>query len=635
MNGFLYFCRMTQTIEVKRQIRIPYILRLVIFWLVIFALFRFTFLAFHFTTIAQSGLLAALHSIIAGFRLDLSTISFLIFPPFLFWILQQFMKGRLITLLNTIYNIIILFLISLLAVSNIKMYHEWGALLNFGVFDYVSHPREVLTFISTSQLLLLIAFLILYFGFSLWLYKKIVTNFSTPIKNIFLKTALILLPIVILPIMARGGLQLAPINESSAYFSTTPFYNHVAINPAWYFLHSYFDLKTTKNPYVYMDSADAEKRNKNLFLKSETPTPSILKTQKPNIVIIILESWTADIIQSLGGENNITPNFDTLSRQGLLFTQIYAAGSRTEHGLISVLSGFPPPPLISIITIPAKSEKLKSINSVLADDGYSSSFYYGGEAGFVNMKSYLINSGFASIVDKASFAENQLNSKWGAHDQYVFEKQLHDLKSAPAPFLSVLLTLSSHEPFEVPMKTPFDDDHSEPGKFRKAAYYSDHCLGEYFRAAKKESWYDNTLFILVADHGHRLPKERDFNMPESKRIPLLFFGNVLQENIRGKTVDKTCNQNDIAATLLSQLNKNYNDFPTSRDILNPDTKDFAYYTNDNVWGWITPDQKFIYTYATKALSNTGNASPTAPLNDSIVLDAKAYIQIHYQHYLSF
>ncbi|MBK9982845.1 MAG: LTA synthase family protein [Saprospiraceae bacterium] len=361
----------------------------------------------------------------------------------------------------------------------------------------------------------------------------------------------------------------------------------------------------------------------------------MLKSVKPNIVIIILESWTADIIRSLGGENNITPNFDTLSKQGLLFTQIYAAGSRTEHGLISVLSGFPPPPLISIISIPSKSEKLKSINNVFADDGYSSSFYYGGESGFVNMKSYLINSGFTTIVDKASFTANQLNSKWGAHDQYVFERQLLDLKIAHEPFLSVLLTLSSHEPFEVPMETPFDDDHSEPGKFRKAAFYSDHCLGEYFRAAKKESWYDNTLFILVADHGHRLPKERDFNMPESKRIPLLFFGNVLQENIRGATIDKTCNQNDIAATLLSQLNKNYSDFPSSRDILNPGTKNFAYYTNDNVWGWITPEQKFIYTYATQTLSNTGSTSLAAPLNDSIVLDAKAYIQTHYQRYLSF
>ena len=251
------------------------------------------------------------------------------------------------------------------------------------------------------------------------------------------------------------------------------------------------------------------------------------------------------------------------------------------------------------------------------------------------MKSYLINSGFSTIVDKSAFAENQLNSKWGAHDQYVLEKQLLDLKSTAEPFLSVLLTLSSHEPFEVPMETPFDHNAGEPGKFRKAAYYSDHCLGEYFRAAKKEKWYANTLFILVADHGHRLPKERDFNMPESKKIPLLFYGDVLKDNVRGTTEEKVCNQNDIAATLLSQLNKDYTDFPWSRDILNPLTKQFAYYTNDNVWGWITPGENFIYTYATQSLSTTGNTISSVPLNDSIILYAKAYIQAHYQHYLAF
>lgn len=292
MIGFIYFCHMAQTIEEKRLLGIPYILRLVIFWLVIFAFFRIVFLVFHLPAIANSGILSAMHSLVAGIRLDLSTISFLIFPSFLFWILNQFVGHRIFRALNILYTIVVLFSISLLAVSNIKMYHEWGALLNFGVFDYVAHPREVLTFISTAQLFLLIVFLILYFGFSLWLYKKIVANFSSPVKNVFQKTTLIILPIVILPVMARGGLQLAPINESSAYFSKTPFYNHVAINPAWYFLHSYFDLKTTKNPYVYMDNAEAEKRNKNLFLKSETSSPSVLTTQKPNIVIIILESWT-------------------------------------------------------------------------------------------------------------------------------------------------------------------------------------------------------------------------------------------------------------------------------------------------------------------------------------------------------
>ncbi|MGB4850660.1 MAG: sulfatase-like hydrolase/transferase, partial [Saprospiraceae bacterium] len=466
---------MAQTIEAKRQIRIPYILRLVIFWLVIFALYRILFLAFNINSILKTGVIGATHSLIAGFSLDLATISFLLFPSFLLWTFNQFLKNRIYTVLNSVYTFSVLVVFSILAISNIKMHHEWGSLLNFGVFDYLYHPEVVVSFISTTQLILLSVFIAVYFLISLLIYKKIVTNFSAPITNIFVKTISIILTIALLPVMARGGLQLAPINESAAYFSETTFYNHVAINPAWYFMHSYLDRKPAANPYMFMDSALAEGRTKKLFSRSDTSAISILTESKPNIVIIILESWTADIIQSLGGENSITPNFDTLSKTGLLFTQVYGAGSRTEHGLISVLSGYPPPPLISIITIPAKSEKLTSLSKVLTDDGYASSFFYGGESGFANMKSYLVSSHFQNIVDKASFPKNQWNSKWGAHDQYVLEKQLMVLKTMPEPFFSVLLTLSSHEPFEVPMQTPFDDDHSEPGKFRKAAYYSDHC----------------------------------------------------------------------------------------------------------------------------------------------------------------
>jgi len=635
MKCFLYFYPMLSGNESKRQLHIHYLLRLLIFWLIIFALYRSVFLVLHISAIRHDGLLLAAQSLVAGIRLDLSTISYLIFPSFLLWVIQQFIRRRKIAAMHSIYNVTIVFLISLLSVSDIWMYDEWGALLNYGVFDYLRNPREVLTFISTSQLLLLAFFFVTYFIFSLWLFKKLVANFSSPTGNKLMKAAMITLPVIILPIMARGGLQLAPINESSAYFSETSFYNHVAVNPFWYFIHSYLDRKITKNPFVFMDETVAEARNKNLYSQTPHSSPTILTVEKPNIVIIILESWTADLIKALGGEKQVTPVFDTLARGGMLFTKIYSAGSRTEHGLISVLSGFPPPPQISIITIPSKAEKLKGINEVLSDYGYNSSFFYGGEIGFANMKSYLVGSHFTTIVDKACFKKNQLNSKWGAHDQYVLEKQLSDLRNTPEPFFSVLLTLSTHEPFEVPMETPFDDIKSEAGRFKKAAYYTDHCLGEYFKAAKKEKWYDNTLFILVADHGHRLPRYRNLNTPESKRITLLFYGNVLTESAKGSTITKLGNQNDIAATLLNQLDKNYDDFPRSKDLLNTTTKDFAYYTNNNVLGWVTPYEKFTYTFATKAYKKTGDIILPGTINDSLIIDSRAYLQTLYQQYLDY
>ncbi|MEP6646257.1 MAG: sulfatase-like hydrolase/transferase [Saprospiraceae bacterium] len=194
--------------------------------------------------------------------------------------------------------------------------------------------------------------------------------------------------------------------------------------------------------------------------------------------------------------------------------------------------------------------------------------------------------------------------------------------------------LQNHHPFEVPMQTPFNEN-TERGRFRKAACYTDHALGDYFRAAKNEPWYDNTLFILVADHGHRLPNIRNLDLPESKRIPLLFYGNVLIDSLRGTTIDKTDNQNDIAAIILNQLHKSADGFPRRKDVLNPSTKNFAYYTNSNVLGWITPLEKFTYTFADKSLRNASDTTSMAPLNDSIILDAKAYLQTHYRDYLKF
>ena len=612
--------------------RLHYFLRLLLFWLILFASFRFLFLCFNADLVFQHPPPETLQSFVRGFRLDLSTIAYLMLPSFLLWALFQLVPKKIIHQINQGYHFLLLFLLPVLFVSTIKMYHEWEALLSVSVLDYVANPGEVVSFISTAELLGLVIFLILYVTFSIWMYKKVVRGFLLDKGKVLYRVVIGLLMPVILGISARGGWQLIPINESAAYFSDTPFFNHVAVNPFWYFIHSVLDKDTDKNPYALMDPAEAKQRYDHLYASIDSAGIDVLTTTKPNLVFIILESWTADIIEALGGEAGITPQFDSLRKEGLLFTNIYGAGARTEHGLISVLSGYAPPPKVSIITIPSKSAKIANLNTLFANDGYASSFYYGGEIHFVNMKSYLVNGHFKTIVDKENFEETQLNSKWGAHDEFVLNKQLADLDNTSGPFLSVVLTLSTHEPFEVPMETPFNGK-DEADKFRKSAYYTDHCLGDYFSKAKQEGWYDNTLFILVADHGHRLPKNNDLSRPESKRIPLLLFGNVLREEFRGKQIDITGNQHDIPATLLHQLHKETSRFPGSKDLLNPSTRSFAYYVTDNVMGWITPGQMMLFDLTKREFISL--TDPPVTYIDSLQSDAKAYLQYHYQEYLDF
>ncbi len=615
-----------------RNIKIHYLFRLIIFWILYFAFFRVLFILYHHTKIpdgqhSETGL-----SFFYALRLDLSAACAATLIPYILWILQQFYKRRLIHRINLAFNILLITIVSILSIANIKMYGEWGTLLTARAFSYLLYPKEVLTYISLWSILLLVTSCIIFAYIGFKIYRKYITNFSYPIENKKIR----ILQIIILPILLvigyRGGLQLAPVNESSAYYSNLQINNQIATNNIWYLAHSILDANDTKNPYVFMDAKKAKQLTDDLFITTSDKTQTVFKG-KPNIVIIILESWTADIIKALGGEENVTPHFDELRKEGLLFTQMYGSGFRTEQGLVSILSGFPAQPNNSVITTPSKAEQLPSLNIELGKQGYQSSFYYGGEVEFANMKSYLLNTQFEKIIDKNNFEKNQLNSKWGAHDEFVFKKQLDEMKDETQPFFSVILTLSTHEPFEVTMQTPFNGS-EEQERFKKAAYYTDYCLYNYFHEAKKQSWYNNTIFILVADHGHPLPKNRDMNLPEGRRITGMITGGALIDNLRGKTMDKICNQNDIPAIVLSQLKLSYTNFVWSKDVFNKSSKQFAYYSNENVLGWITPQQNIIYSFALQKAGSIQPKSQTS-LNDTILIQAKAYLQTLYQQYLDY
>ena len=615
------------------KLKIHYLIKLLMFWLLFFAGFRLLFVIYHHTKIPDGQHAETVMAFFHALPLDLSAACAALVIPYILWSFQQFNKRRFIHLLNLGFLILMIVLITILSIANIKMYGEWGTLLSARAFHYLRYPGEILHFISGWSLFLLLAGCALISYIAIRTYRTRITNFSYPIENKKLKIVFIILIPLLLLIGYRGGFQLTPINESNCYYSSIPINNHIATNNIWYLVHSFVEANEENNPYEFMDRDEAKVITAALYETSKNKTASILKSTRPNIVFIVLESWTADIIESLGGEPNVTPHFKELAKEGLLFTHMYSSGFRTEQGLISLLSGFPGQPNNSIITTPSKAEKLPSLTTDLVKQGYSSSFYYGGEIEFANMKSYLVNTHFEKIIDKKNFNANQLNSKWGAHDEFVLQKQLLDLKTQQKPFFSVVLTLSTHEPFEVTMTTPFKGA-SEEEKFKKAAYYTDYCLFNYFKEAKKQPWYSNTIFLLVADHGHYLPKNRDLNHPESRRITSLLLGGALIDSLHGKIIDKIANQNDWPVTLLAQLNLSGDAFLWSKNILFPQTKEFAYYSNENCLGWITPQKNYVYTYSSKTVEELpGRSDSTA---DPRSLEAaKAYLQTLYQTYLDY
>lgn len=611
------------------QIKIHYLIRLAFFWLIYFTLFRLVFIAWHYDKLPDGNLSNTFLALFAGYRLDISTASYLMILSFVLWSLQQFFRHRIIHRLNIVYNILLIFIVALACIGNIRLFSEWGTLLNARALTYLSHPQEVLSFASTGSIVFATAVWILCGLAGVVIYRSFVTNFSFPVEKLWMRIAQVAVFLVLLLTGIRGGWQLAPVNESAAYYSTHPINNKIATNTVWYLVHSIAEANAQSNLYAFMSSEQAAQRTKQLLASSGETTESILKTKQPNIVFIVLESWIADLID----EKSTTPQFNELAKEGLIFTQCYASGFRTDQGLAAILSGFPAQPNNSIITTPSKAEKLPSIGSVLKKEGYSTSFYYGGDIEFANMKTYLLHCGFDKLIDKKAFSEEEYNSKWGAHDGPVLDKQADALKSEKQPFFSVALTLSTHEPFEVPIRTPFDSYDDLPNQFRKAAYYTDHCLRSYFLRAKAEDWYDNTLFVLVADHGHHLPKQMDIGNPSTHRIAMMLCGGALKEEYRGKKVEKIVEQTAIAATLLRQLNKDHTSFTWSRDALAKDYKEFAYYSLEPLLGWITPEQDIIWYFTPPRADVKRKTVPV--LNDSLLMDGKAYLQTLYEQYLQY
>jgi phosphoglycerol transferase MdoB-like AlkP superfamily enzyme len=441
-----------------------------------------------------------------------------------------------------------------------------------------------------------------------------------------------MLEMLLLIVPLRGGVQQIPVNQSDVYFSNKPFANHAAINAPWNVVNSLFLQIGGVNPYQFMADTTATRTVRQLYAAVstapvDTAATRLLRQQRPNVIFIILESLTAKLVGCTGGEPGVTPNLDSLARTGVLFTNLYASGDRSQKGLVSLLSGYPNQPTTSIIKYPRKTEHLPHLCLSLKAVGYSSQFYYGGELAFANMKSYLVTAGYEQFTERADFARSEQNSKWGAHDHVLYDRILSGVQQQRQPFFVTAFTLSSHEPFEIPMAAKFPGT-DETARFRNAVYYSDWSLGRFVRAASKQPWWDNTLLVLVADHGHHLPNNDVNESPNKFHIPLVLAGGALRPSARGRVITGLGTQTDVANTLLAQLGLPTESYTWGRDLLRPTANPFAFYCFNNGFGMLSPAGTVTYDNVSRQLlwrdSTVSEAQVTA---------GKAYEQASYADFL--
>lgn len=599
------------------------ILKFIAVYLLIVAVFitqRPIFFAVYHSLFEGVGIGEFFGAIGHGLPHDLSMAGYLTAIPGLLLIASVWTQASLLKKIERGYFLFASIVMSMVFITDLALYGYWGFRLDYTpVFYFMSSPADALASVSPWFVAAGVAAIGLYaWGIYRLLRlterirlnrvegtgQRIATGFGC-----LLLTGALFLPI-------RGGLTTATMNPGTVYFSDNQRLNHAAMNPMFSFLYSATHQTNFDKQFRYMDDAKATR----LFaamtdrpVAAADSVPRLFTQQRPNVILVILESFSVHLMPSLGGED-IAPCIDRYAREGVIFSNFYANSFRTDRGLVSIISGYPAQPNTSIMKYTEKVENLPSLSRSMKNVGYDLAYYYGGDANFTNMRAFLVSAGFNTIISDKDFPLSERTGKWGAQDGVVFDRLWNDLQAAPSdrPLLRVIQTSSSHEPWEVPFER-------HENKIKNSFAYADDCLGKFVERLRQSPLWNNTVVIMVPDHfggGDYFTRLTD---PVTRHhIPLVMLGGAVAGH---RDISVPASQIDLAATLLYQLGLPHDEFTFSKNVLNPDSPKFGYFTDPSCFGMITDDNRVVIaTDAERTLSDEGTAKgKNAPF-------AKAFLQ---------
>ncbi len=564
--------------------RILYIIKVYVVFVLAFVLAKPAFMVYQ--TNAQPFTFGDVWQVIRhGLSLDLSTALYFILLPYLVVIVSVWWPSRkVLGSILKIYYAIAALVLSLAFVADTSLYEFWGFKLDASVLQFLDGTGHATDSVSTGFVIVrFVCFLavaaLLFFVLSRIRKPFLATRTFAPSfprilenpRSSLLTTILFLLLIPLLVVGIRGGTSVSTTNVGQVYFSQNQFLNHSAVNPVFSFLASFGKSTNDIPDYHFFPE---EQLPRDLFSTPQGSVSRCITTIQtpptpPNVLLIIMESCGGQFTE-LGGNAHVTPNLTRLANEGIYFTRCYANSWRTDRGMLSIMSGYPALPKTSIMKMPSKVRTLPSIARSLQREGYKTAFLYGGDANFTNTRGYLLSTGVETIVSEDDFTSEQRgSSKWGVCDSIAFDRLYEMAVPYPSPWFLTFLTLSSHEPWTVPMPTKFQDEKLN------AFYYMDLCLGRFIERFRKTEAWNHTLVVIIPDHGIKY-KDQDETKEIRSHIPMIWTGGVVDGPLR---IDRLCNQSDLAATLLGQLRLKHDDFTFSRDILSPDyTHPFAIHT---------------------------------------------------------
>lgn len=597
---------------------LKYLFKTAIFWLLLFAFHRLLFVIYNLKYAADASVGSVIASFGVGLRLDLSMTGYVLMLLSVVEVVVLVGWGRfLFKPLNWV-NYFFIGAFTALLLGNTNLYSYWGRHMDAEAFSFLKTPWVVLASLSWIEIvafsfILVVVTWLWIFGYKKWVRQKSDSGTKMTPSGRLVAAFFTLFTGALMIIPVRGSFGVAPINTGVAYFSQHMYANHAAINPLWNLFYSFKRMDARTMHYQFMDEAKA----RTLFdemMHNGHGSPRLLNQARPNIVVILLESFSAQVVGALGGEA-VTPHLDSLAREGILFSNIYAASDRSDKGLVATLAGYQVVPGYSIIQYPAKSQSLNFLPRRLSNNGYGSMTYmYGGDIGFKGMNSFVTLSGFDQVITIDDFPGSTQGEKWGVHDEYTFERLAEEMEQAKTPYFKFFFTLSSHEPFDVPMEKVHDNP------YLNSVHYTDRCLGEFFRKVREKGLWDNTLFLLIADHGTPGPLKATSQKKERYHIPMIWTGGALA--VRDTVVSTLGSQTDLVATLLNQLGIDDAGFDFSKNLLDPSVAQFAFFTYPDAFGYITPQSFQVYDNRAKSyIEQEGNITPIDSLR------AKAYLQV--------
>ena len=497
-----------------------------------------------------------------GLSLDLSTALYFLIVPFLLTIVS--ILARVPRWLFCVYYAFIAVAFALAFVADTSLYGFWQFKLDASCLQYLESPAEAAASVSAGYLLLRVVVLVVIAALIYGLYglngpanTHPAHIAHPPVFPRLYETTLygMLLPLIIIGI--RGGLGESTTNIGQVYFSQNQFLNHSAVNPVFSFLSSLSKSGDYIVCYDYYTDDECASLTDGLYNTISDQPDTLLNSTRPNIVIILMESCGGQFTE-LGGHPEITPRLNALAHEAVYFTECYANSWRTDKGVVSTLSGYPAFPITSVMKIPEKSRLLPSIAKSLTSENYSTAFYYGGDINFTNMRSYLVGTGYQQLRWKADYSRSyQTTAQWGVRDDLMFSSLLEDIKSERSNhWMKTLLTLSSHEPWDVPTSDLDDEVYN-------AFHYLDRCIGTFIDSLRQTPQWKDLLVVILPDHGLRY-QGVDETTRLYNHIPMLWVGGAVSKPRR---ISHLCNQSDLAATLLGQLGLPHDEYTFSRDIL--------------------------------------------------------------------